>query len=206
MHRNWLYSGQRRLLSLTGPCQHGGLDRSGGTFERPRLGFERAIILLEEGCAQFSNIHGLTHIAFPKGNLEPAFEKIRQVLERESTQSVASQSSQTPTRLLAETRSLKAMLKEIRRRWPESSVLKAPLNRFLWGAEIGQKQIDADVQEGMRFHDKLWEYAADLEKYLPNAFSLARVMQNQQERQFYDSNRVFDLLDDYADRLQDMCI
>ena len=48
-----------------------------------RLGFERAIILLEEGCAVFSNIHGLTHISFPKGNLEPAFEQIRQVLERE---------------------------------------------------------------------------------------------------------------------------
>jgi predicted nucleotide-binding protein len=48
-----------------------------------RLGFERAIILLEDGCAQFSNIHGLTHINFPKGNLETAFEKIRQVLERE---------------------------------------------------------------------------------------------------------------------------
>jgi predicted nucleotide-binding protein len=48
-----------------------------------RLGFHRAIILLEDGCTQFSNIHGLTHIAFPKGNLEPAFEKIRQVLERE---------------------------------------------------------------------------------------------------------------------------
>jgi predicted nucleotide-binding protein len=48
-----------------------------------RLGFERAIILLEEGCAQFSNIHGLAHISFPKGNLEPAFERIRQVLERE---------------------------------------------------------------------------------------------------------------------------
>jgi len=48
-----------------------------------RLGFKRAIILLEDGCAQFSNIHGLSHIGFPKGNLEPAFEKIRQVLERE---------------------------------------------------------------------------------------------------------------------------
>jgi predicted nucleotide-binding protein len=48
-----------------------------------RLGFERAIILLEEGCAQFSNIHGLSYIGFPKGNMEPAFEKIRQVLERE---------------------------------------------------------------------------------------------------------------------------
>ena len=32
---------------------------------------------------QFSNIHGLTHIGFPKGNLEPIFEKIRRVLERE---------------------------------------------------------------------------------------------------------------------------
>jgi predicted nucleotide-binding protein len=48
-----------------------------------RLGFKRAIILLEEGCEQFSNIHGLTRIPFPKGNLEPVFEKVRQVLERE---------------------------------------------------------------------------------------------------------------------------
>jgi predicted nucleotide-binding protein len=48
-----------------------------------RLGFKRAIILLEDGCAQFSNIHGLTYIGFPKGNLEPVFERIRHVLERE---------------------------------------------------------------------------------------------------------------------------
>jgi len=48
-----------------------------------RLGFRRAIILLEDGCTQFSNIHGLSHIGFPKGNLEPIFEKVRQVLERE---------------------------------------------------------------------------------------------------------------------------
>lgn len=48
-----------------------------------RLGFKRAIILLEDGCAEFSNIHGLSHIGFPKGNLEPIFEKIRHVLERE---------------------------------------------------------------------------------------------------------------------------
>lgn len=52
-----------------------------------RLGFERAIILLEEGCAQFSNIHGLNHISFPKGQLSPAFEQIRHVLERESVHS-----------------------------------------------------------------------------------------------------------------------
>jgi hypothetical protein len=49
-----------------------------------RLGFERAIILLEEGCTVFSNIHGLSHISFPKGNMESAFEKIRHVLEREN--------------------------------------------------------------------------------------------------------------------------
>jgi predicted nucleotide-binding protein len=48
-----------------------------------RLGFEKAIILLEDGCAEFSNIHGLTQIRFPKGNLRFAFEEIRMVLERE---------------------------------------------------------------------------------------------------------------------------
>ena len=49
-----------------------------------RLGFERAIILLEDGCKDFSNIHGITYIPFPKGNIKAAFEDIRQVLERES--------------------------------------------------------------------------------------------------------------------------
>ena len=49
-----------------------------------KLGFKRAIILLEEGCAQFSNIHGLTYIGFPKEELTPAFEEIRRVLEREN--------------------------------------------------------------------------------------------------------------------------
>lgn len=48
-----------------------------------RLGFRRAIILLEEGCAEFSNIQGLSQIRFPKGNIQDAFEEIRAVLERE---------------------------------------------------------------------------------------------------------------------------
>lgn len=48
-----------------------------------RLGFERAIILLEDGCSRFSNIDGLTHIPFPKGNIQGKFEEIRRVLERE---------------------------------------------------------------------------------------------------------------------------
>ncbi|MFA0265470.1 TIR domain-containing protein [Vibrio cyclitrophicus] len=49
-----------------------------------RLGFERAIVLLEEGCEEFSNIQGLGQIRYPKGNISAVFEDIRQVLERES--------------------------------------------------------------------------------------------------------------------------
>lgn len=48
-----------------------------------RLGFERAIILLEDGCEEFSNIQGLGQIRFPKGNISAVFEEIRRVLERE---------------------------------------------------------------------------------------------------------------------------
>jgi predicted nucleotide-binding protein len=48
-----------------------------------RLGFGKAIVLLEEGCEEFSNIQGLGQIRFPKGNVRAAFEDIRQVLARE---------------------------------------------------------------------------------------------------------------------------
>jgi len=48
-----------------------------------RLGFTRAIILLEEGCAEFGNIIGITQIRFPKGNISAKFEDVRRVLERE---------------------------------------------------------------------------------------------------------------------------
>lgn len=48
-----------------------------------RLGFTRAIVLIEEGCEEFSNIQGLGQIRFPKSNIKAAFEEIRQVLERE---------------------------------------------------------------------------------------------------------------------------
>jgi hypothetical protein len=40
-------------------------------------------VLLEEGCTEFSNIHGLGQIRFPKGNIGAAFEEVRRVLERE---------------------------------------------------------------------------------------------------------------------------
>lgn len=48
-----------------------------------RLGFTRAVVLLEDGCEQFSNIEGLGQIRFPKEDIGAAFEEIRRVLERE---------------------------------------------------------------------------------------------------------------------------
>src|SRR5205814_7923294 len=39
-----------------------------GLFQR-RLGRQWAIVLLEEGCAEFSNIVGLIQIRFPKGDI-----------------------------------------------------------------------------------------------------------------------------------------
>ena len=48
-----------------------------------RLGFQRAIVLLENGCEKFSNNAGLTHIDFPKGNIRAAFWDVKETLERE---------------------------------------------------------------------------------------------------------------------------
>lgn len=48
-----------------------------------RLGFSRAILMLEEGCIEFSNVAGLGQIRFPRGNIAAAFEEVRRVLERE---------------------------------------------------------------------------------------------------------------------------
>jgi predicted nucleotide-binding protein len=48
-----------------------------------RLGFTKAILLLEEGCEEFSNVHGLGQIRFQADRISGAFEAVRQVLERE---------------------------------------------------------------------------------------------------------------------------
>jgi predicted nucleotide-binding protein len=48
-----------------------------------RIGFSRAIVLIEDGCEEFSNVHGLGQIRFPKENIRAKFEEIRAVLERE---------------------------------------------------------------------------------------------------------------------------
>ena len=47
-----------------------------------KLGFRRAIILLEN-CENFSNIHGLTCIPFPKNGISTKYEEIRRTLQRE---------------------------------------------------------------------------------------------------------------------------
>jgi hypothetical protein len=49
-----------------------------------RLGFRKAIVMLEDGYTEFSNIHGLGPLPFPKGRIESCFEDARKVLEREN--------------------------------------------------------------------------------------------------------------------------
>lgn len=48
-----------------------------------RLGFRKAIILLEQGCEEFSNIVGLGQIRFTAGRLRDKSDEIRHVFERE---------------------------------------------------------------------------------------------------------------------------
>ena len=91
------------LLVMTGEDEH--QDKSmrarpnviheTGLFQG-RLGFRRAIVLLEHGCADFSNIHGLTHIGFPRGDIAAAFEKIRLVFEREQAALLPFRPASTP--------------------------------------------------------------------------------------------------------------
>jgi hypothetical protein len=53
-----------------------------GRFQS-RLGWHKAIILIEDECRPFSNIVGLTQIRFPKGNIRHSFKEVRSVLVRE---------------------------------------------------------------------------------------------------------------------------
>lgn len=48
-----------------------------------RLGFGRAVILVEEGCGDLSQVHGLPRIRFPKGHIASAFGELRALLEQE---------------------------------------------------------------------------------------------------------------------------
>jgi hypothetical protein len=76
------------FIIMTGEDEHA--DRSiharenviheAGLFQG-RLGFGHAVILLEAGCNEFSNIHGLVQIRFPKGNVRAVFQDVRELLE-----------------------------------------------------------------------------------------------------------------------------
>ena len=48
-----------------------------------KLGFKRALILLEEGVSEFSNIHGVQQIRFSKGAIRETFGDLLAVIRRE---------------------------------------------------------------------------------------------------------------------------
>ena len=78
------------LFVLTGEDVHADLTMHArenvihevGLFQG-RLGWRRAIVLLEAGCEEFSNIIGVGHIPFSKGNISSCYPEIRRVFERE---------------------------------------------------------------------------------------------------------------------------
>lgn len=48
-----------------------------------RLGMRSALVLLEEGCAQFSNIAGIQYLTFSKGRIKETFGDILATIKRE---------------------------------------------------------------------------------------------------------------------------
>lgn len=48
-----------------------------------RLGFNRAIVLLEEGSEEFSNLHGIQQLRFSKGNIKEVFGDVIATIRRE---------------------------------------------------------------------------------------------------------------------------
>lgn len=85
-----LHASAFALIVMTGEDEHRDGRRHArenviheiGLFQG-HLGFRRAIILLEEGCEEFSNIEGVTQIRFEKSQISATFEEIRRTLERE---------------------------------------------------------------------------------------------------------------------------
>jgi predicted nucleotide-binding protein len=85
-----LASSSFALLVMTGED----LDITGGLHPRENvihelglfqgyLGWERAIVLLEEGVEEFSNIHGLNQIRFSSGNIQETFGEVLATIRRE---------------------------------------------------------------------------------------------------------------------------
>jgi predicted nucleotide-binding protein len=48
-----------------------------------KLGFNRAIVLLEDGVEEFSNIHGIEQIRFSKENIKETYGEVLAVIKRE---------------------------------------------------------------------------------------------------------------------------
>ena len=48
-----------------------------------RLGFAKAIVLLEDGTEEFSNLHGVQQIRYGKGNIKETFGEVLATLRRE---------------------------------------------------------------------------------------------------------------------------
>jgi hypothetical protein len=77
------------FLIMTGEDEHNGelharenVVHEVGLFQG-KLGFRRSIILLEDGCKGFSNVHGLTCILFQKNKISAVYEEVRRTLQRE---------------------------------------------------------------------------------------------------------------------------
>lgn len=85
-----LTSSSFALLVFTGED----LDAKGGLHAREnvihelglfqgRIGWKKAIVLLEDGVLEFSNIHGLNQIRFSKGNIQGTFGEVLATIKRE---------------------------------------------------------------------------------------------------------------------------
>lgn len=48
-----------------------------------RLGYERAIVMREEGCAPFSNLDGIQYIPYPPAGIRASFMDVLDTIERE---------------------------------------------------------------------------------------------------------------------------
>ena len=78
------------LLVLTGEDEtvSGGMSarqnviHETGLFQG-KLGFGRAIVLLEEGTSEFSNLHGIQQIRFSKNNIKESFGDVLATIKRE---------------------------------------------------------------------------------------------------------------------------
>lgn len=63
-----------------------------------RLGFPRAILLLEEGCEEFSNVQGVQQLRFKPGNIREVFGDVLATLRREFGNGGADPRRERPSR------------------------------------------------------------------------------------------------------------